>query len=82
MFEGLLFYPTLGFNLLRNYLQPEKWAWYSRIDDFIVLGALPFRSMVKELIEKESIGGVVCCTEGILVSSFLQKFVLWNTVIL
>ncbi|VDP12188.1 unnamed protein product [Onchocerca flexuosa] len=63
MFEGLLLYPTLGFNLLRNYLQPVKWAWYNRIDDSIVLGALPFRSMLKELIEKENIGAVICCTQ-------------------
>ncbi|VDN17558.1 unnamed protein product [Gongylonema pulchrum] len=64
MFEGLLFYPTLGFNLLRNYLQPAKWSWYSRVDEAIVLGAMPFRSMVKELVEVENIGAVVCCTEG------------------
>ncbi|VDN03869.1 unnamed protein product [Thelazia callipaeda] len=63
MFEGLLLYPTLGFNLLRNYLQPTKWTWYSRIDENIVLGALPFKSMIKELIEKENVGAVVCCTE-------------------
>lgn len=58
-----MFYPTLGFNLLRNYVQPIKWSWYSRIDEVIVLGALPFRSMVKDLIEKENVGAIVCCTE-------------------
>lgn len=64
MFESLLFYPTLGFNLLRNYLQPVRWSWYSRIDDIIVLGGMPFRSMIRELLDVENVGGVVCCTEA------------------
>ncbi|MFH4979257.1 hypothetical protein AB6A40_005966 [Gnathostoma spinigerum] len=63
MFSFLAFYPSLGYNLLRNYLQPVKWAWYNRIDDSVLLGALPFHSMIDELIEKENVGGVVCCTE-------------------
>ncbi|VDN51930.1 unnamed protein product [Dracunculus medinensis] len=62
MLTELAFYPSLGYNLLRNYLQPSSWKWYTRIDDIVIIGALPFKSMVEEL-EKENIGGVVCCTE-------------------
>uniref|UniRef100_F1L1Y2 Phosphatidylglycerophosphatase and protein-tyrosine phosphatase 1 n=1 Tax=Ascaris suum TaxID=6253 RepID=F1L1Y2_ASCSU len=63
MFSLIMFYPSLGYNIIRNYLQAAKWPWYSRIDDVVIQGALPFRSMVDELKNKENVGGVVCCTE-------------------
>ncbi|KAI6194950.1 LMBR1 domain-containing protein 2-B [Aphelenchoides besseyi] len=58
----LAFYPTLAYNLLRNYVQPTRWQWYSRVDENLILGALPFKSMIAEL-KAENVGGVVCCTE-------------------
>ncbi|CAJ0580014.1 unnamed protein product, partial [Mesorhabditis spiculigera] len=63
MIEGIFFYPTLGYNLLRNLLQQENWSWYSQVDEGLILGAMPFKSMKEELIEK-GVGGVVCCTES------------------
>ncbi|KHN77108.1 Phosphatidylglycerophosphatase and protein-tyrosine phosphatase 1 [Toxocara canis] len=63
MFSLIAFYPSLGYNILRNYLQSSKWPWYSRVDDIVIQGALPFRSMLDELINTENVGGVVCCTE-------------------
>jgi atypical dual specificity phosphatase len=63
MLGTIAFYPSLAYNLARNYLQPQRWQWYNRVDENVVLGALPFQSMVKELREKENVGGVVCCTE-------------------
>ncbi|KAJ1366765.1 hypothetical protein KIN20_027521 [Parelaphostrongylus tenuis] len=63
MLATLAFYPSLGYNLLRNYLQPNIWTWYNRVDSTLVVGALPFKSMQEELIKKENIGGVVCCVE-------------------
>ncbi|KAK6058441.1 dual specificity phosphatase, catalytic domain protein [Cooperia oncophora] len=63
MLSSLAFYPSLGYNLLRNYLQPSKWTWYNRVDDVLLVGALPFKSMQDELIQKENVGGVVCCVE-------------------
>ncbi|KAK0403320.1 hypothetical protein QR680_016858 [Steinernema hermaphroditum] len=62
MFGTLIFYPTLGYNLLRSRLQPKTWAWYNRVDDAMVIGALPFKSMISELRD-ENVGGIVCCTE-------------------
>jgi atypical dual specificity phosphatase len=53
MLGTLVFYPTLGYNLLRNYVQPSRWQWYSRVDENLILGALPFKSMVADL--------KVCC---------------------
>ncbi|RCN37525.1 hypothetical protein ANCCAN_16581 [Ancylostoma caninum] len=63
MLAGLAFYPSLGYNLLRNYLQPQKWTWYNRVDDTLLVGALPFKSMQDDLVKKENVGGVVCCVE-------------------
>lgn len=63
MLTSLVFYPSLGYNLLRNYVQPNRWAWYNRVDETLILGAMPFRSMKQELVQKENVGGVVCCTE-------------------
>lgn len=63
MLTTFAFYPSLGYNLLRYYLRPDKWMWYNRIDDTLVVGALPFKSMQEELIKNENIGGVVCCVE-------------------
>jgi atypical dual specificity phosphatase len=62
MLGQLAFYPTLAYNLLRNYVQPRGWMWYSRIDDSLIVGAMPFKSMLEPL-EAENVGGVVCCTE-------------------
>uniref|UniRef100_A0A0K0DVJ6 Phosphatidylglycerophosphatase and protein-tyrosine phosphatase 1 n=1 Tax=Strongyloides stercoralis TaxID=6248 RepID=A0A0K0DVJ6_STRER len=62
MFSYIAFYPSLAFNIAKNYIQPQKWAWFNRIDDGLIVGALPFKSMVDDL-KKENVGGVVCCTE-------------------
>uniref|UniRef100_A0A915E1X0 Phosphatidylglycerophosphatase and protein-tyrosine phosphatase 1 n=1 Tax=Ditylenchus dipsaci TaxID=166011 RepID=A0A915E1X0_9BILA len=62
MLGTLAFYPSLAYNLLRNYIQPATWTWYTRIDDNLILGAMPFKSMLEEL-KMENVGGVVCCTE-------------------
>lgn len=67
MFAAVAFYPSLTYNIIRNYLQPKRWPWYSRIDETVLLGALPFQSMTKEFL-KENVGGVVCCTEGLFCS--------------
>jgi len=58
-FQNAAFYPTLLYNLLMNKFARD-WAWYTRIDDLVVLGALPFKNMITELVSKEKIGGVVC----------------------
>ncbi len=30
--------------LMRNKFQPKKWAWYSQVDDHIILGAFPLKN--------------------------------------
>jgi len=49
MLETMAFYPTLGYNVARNYLFPQSWTWYSRMDETLVLGALPFKSGMDEV---------------------------------
>ncbi|KAK6947540.1 Dual specificity phosphatase, catalytic domain [Dillenia turbinata] len=56
-----LFYPTLVYNLLRNKLQPE-FRWWDPIDNFLLLGAVPFPSDVIRLKEL-GVGGVVTLNE-------------------
>uniref|UniRef100_A0A914E984 Uncharacterized protein n=1 Tax=Acrobeloides nanus TaxID=290746 RepID=A0A914E984_9BILA len=41
---------------------PQKWVWYTRIDDTIIVGAMPFKSMIEDL-KGENVGGIVCCVE-------------------
>ncbi|XP_060924322.1 phosphatidylglycerophosphatase and protein-tyrosine phosphatase 1 [Limanda limanda] len=57
----LLFLPTLGYNLLMEKVSRRR--WFDRVDETVVLGALPFRSMTSQLVETENIRGVVTMNE-------------------
>lgn len=41
------FYPTLLYNVLMERVTTRR--WWDRIDDNVILGALPFRSMADEV---------------------------------
>ncbi|GMJ11004.1 PROTEIN TYROSINE PHOSPHATASE LOCALIZED TO MITOCHONDRION 1 [Hibiscus trionum] len=56
-----LFYPTLLYNVVRNRIQPE-FRWWDRVDEFILLGAVPFPSDVPRLKEI-GVGGVITLNE-------------------
>ena len=43
----VFFYPTLAYNVLMEKVTSRR--WFNRIDDTVLLGALPFRSMTKEV---------------------------------
>ena len=58
----LLFFPTLGWNLLLNRVK-ERWDWWNRIDDHVVVGAFPFRRLVPELQEAGVRAVVNTCEE-------------------
>ncbi|PSS24110.1 Dual specificity protein phosphatase DSP8 [Actinidia chinensis var. chinensis] len=45
-----LFYPTLVYNVVRNKIQSE-FHWWDRVDEFILLGAVPFPADVPRLKE-------------------------------
>lgn len=54
-------YPTLYFGCFLEYIGIRK--WYTRIDDFTVLGALPMKRNYKEIIAAENIKGVISMNE-------------------
>ncbi|KAI2803104.1 Phosphatidylglycerophosphatase and protein-tyrosine phosphatase 1, partial [Blomia tropicalis] len=62
MFARATFIPTLAYNLLRN--RWTSWNWYDRIDETVVLGALPFHGPVtQKLIIEENVRGVISMNE-------------------
>ncbi|KAH7862568.1 hypothetical protein Vadar_006545 [Vaccinium darrowii] len=56
-----LFYPTLLYNVVRNKIQSE-FHWWDRVDEFILLGAVPFPADVPCLKEL-GVSGVVTLNE-------------------
>ncbi|XP_022756937.1 putative dual specificity protein phosphatase DSP8 [Durio zibethinus] len=56
-----LFYPTLLYNVLRNKIQSE-FRWWDRVDEFILLGAVPFPADVPRLKDL-GVSGVVTLNE-------------------
>lgn len=47
MFARVTFYPTLFYNIVMEKISPRQ--WYNRVDDTVILGALPFPSLTKEV---------------------------------
>lgn len=47
MFARVSFYPTLLYNVLMEKATSRR--WYDRMDDTVILGALPFQSMTKQV---------------------------------
>ncbi|KAG5041619.1 hypothetical protein JHK82_013721 [Glycine max] len=57
----ILFYPTLLYNVLRNKIEAE-FRWWDQIDEFLLLGAVPFPKDVPHL-KKLGVGGVITLNE-------------------
>lgn len=47
MFARVTFYPTLLYNVVMEKVTSRR--WYDRMDDTVILGALPFQSMTKQV---------------------------------
>lgn len=47
MFARVTFYPTLLYNVLMEKVTSRR--WYDRMDDTVILGALPFQGMTKQV---------------------------------
>ncbi|XP_020098710.1 putative dual specificity protein phosphatase DSP8 [Ananas comosus] len=69
----ILFYPTLMYNVFRNKIQAE-FRWWDEVDQFLLLGAVPFPTDVPRL-KRLGVGGVVTLNEPYetLVPSSLYK---------
>ncbi|XP_025991662.1 probable ribosome biogenesis GTPase A isoform X3 [Solenopsis invicta] len=61
MFARVTFYPTLFYNVVMEKITTRN--WYDRIDETVILGALPFRQTTKQLIDDENIKAVVSMNE-------------------
>ncbi|KAJ6824694.1 putative dual specificity protein phosphatase DSP8 [Iris pallida] len=57
----LLFYPTLLYNVVRNKIQTE-FRWWDPIDQFLLLGAVPFPSDVP-FLKQIGVSGVITLNE-------------------
>ncbi|XP_072967331.1 phosphatidylglycerophosphate phosphatase PTPMT2-like [Typha angustifolia] len=69
----ILFYPTLMYNVFRNKIQAE-FRWWDKVDEYVLLGAVPFPNDVPRL-QRLGVGGVVTLNEPYetLVPSSLYK---------
>lgn len=53
--------------------------WYDRIDETVILGALPFRSMTDQLINEENVRGVVSMNEDYELYMFSNTSEEWKS---
>ncbi|KAL9965109.1 hypothetical protein ACROYT_G028862 [Oculina patagonica] len=60
LFARVAFYPSLLWGIAT---ESSTKRWYDRVDTHIILGALPFKSQTKELVENENVRGVVTMNE-------------------
>lgn len=61
MFARITFYPTLVYNVCMEKITTRN--WYDRIDETVILGALPFKGMTKELLDDENVKAVISMNE-------------------
>ena len=78
MFARITFLPTLAYNVAMERVSSR--SWYNRIDNKVILGALPFRSdYTREMVEKENIKGVVSMNEDYELALFSHQAEGWKT---
>ncbi|XP_073949947.1 protein tyrosine phosphatase, mitochondrial 1 [Choristoneura fumiferana] len=76
MLARVSFYPTLLYNVVMEKVTSRR--WYDRIDDTVILGALPFQGMTKQLKEEENIQGVVSMNETYELKIFSNDAEKWR----
>ena len=77
MFARISFLPTLAYNVILEKITAR--SWWNRIDDKVVLGALPFRGdNAKQLVAQENISGVVSMNEDYELQLFSNKGPQWE----
>ncbi|XP_061671726.1 phosphatidylglycerophosphatase and protein-tyrosine phosphatase 1 [Syngnathoides biaculeatus] len=72
----LLFYPTLAYNVLVEKVSSRR--WFDRVDETVLLGALPFRSMTKQLVETENVRGLITMNENYETKYFCNSADEWE----
>ncbi|XP_015593641.1 phosphatidylglycerophosphatase and protein-tyrosine phosphatase 1 isoform X2 [Cephus cinctus] len=76
MFARVSFYPSLIYNMVMEKITSRR--WYDRIDETVILGALPFRGMTKQLINEENVKAVVSMNEDYELQLFSNTGEEWN----
>jgi atypical dual specificity phosphatase len=61
MFARFTFYPTLFYNVVMEKISSRR--WFDRIDENVILGALPFPSLTRQLVEEENVKAVISMNE-------------------
>ncbi|XP_025091046.1 phosphatidylglycerophosphatase and protein-tyrosine phosphatase 1-like isoform X1 [Pomacea canaliculata] len=61
VFARVAFYPTLFYTYIMSQVSSRQ--WYNRIDQWVIIGALPVKSIAKQLVAQEGIKGVVSLTQ-------------------
>jgi atypical dual specificity phosphatase len=61
MFARFTFYPTLFYNVVMEKFSSRR--WFDRIDENVILGALPFPSLTRQLVEEENVKAVISMNE-------------------
>ncbi|XP_048829076.1 phosphatidylglycerophosphatase and protein-tyrosine phosphatase 1 [Brienomyrus brachyistius] len=74
----LLFYPTLGYNVVMEKVSSRR--WFDRVDNTVILGALPFKSMTAELVQTENVRGVITMNEEYETKYFCNSAEEWRSV--
>lgn len=69
MLARVSFYPTLFYNVFME--KVTKRNWYDRIDENVILGALPFRNMAEEVSEFDVMKDETLCNGTIF--SYVKK---------
>ncbi|KAF4527602.1 hypothetical protein B566_EDAN015156 [Ephemera danica] len=86
MFARLTFYPTLFYNVVMERVTTRR--WFDRIDETVLLGALPFQNMTEQfsfnttdriLIKEENVKGVVSMNEDYELWLFANNGEDWRT---
>ncbi|KAM9816865.1 phosphatidylglycerophosphatase and protein-tyrosine phosphatase 1 [Neosynchiropus ocellatus] len=72
----VLFYPTLAYNVAMEKVSSRR--WFDRVDETVILGALPFRSMTKQLVETENVRGVITMNENYETKYFCNSAEEWH----
>eukprot|EP00731_Ephydatia_muelleri_P014822 Em0008g542a len=74
----ILYVPSIAKMSARSRWKPNSAKqWYNRIDETVILGALPFRSQTKELVEKENVRAVISYNEAYELSYFTNSKKEW-----
>jgi len=70
------FYPSLLYNVVVEKLTSR--LRYNRIDEFVVLGGLPFTSLKSHLIDNENVRGIITLNEDFELENFVPTEQEWK----